>query len=98
MSCRVQIAPQVSKAISFCGLTREDTIRLLIRLHTEIADDAERCRNTRAQKDPACFIVKKVLRGLNGRDTLFTFFVNDQLAPGLLVVVGLVPKSRPSPP
>lgn len=84
-SRRVRILPNVSRALSFCDLSRDGLVRLLAKVLDELPDDAERYSGFRIPGSDEAFRYRVVIRDLD-RTFMFTFAVNDRADAEHLIV------------
>ncbi len=86
MALRAIVSKGVTRALGACGLSREGLIRVLARLHSDLASQPD--RSERDLSDPDCFLYRIILND-GGRRHDLAFQVNDAQAPGFLFVEGL---------
>lgn len=88
MNWHVIVRAGISQAIGRCGLSRQGVVRILARVHIELAARANVLRLHRDPIDPDFFLYHFHVWD-SGAFHTFEFRVNDVTAPGFLFVVRL---------
>ncbi len=96
MQYRVRITPQTSIDLGAIGLSRRGIVRVLACLHGELPVRADEFRGDRCVDDQDNFYYRVALID-SGRSFTLAFAVNDTIAQGNLLVLGVEHESRPGP-
>lgn len=92
---KVMVPKPISAKIGGFGLSRPLSVRLLTRIHEDIANDYEKRKGMRSAHDDRLYMQTMVLSDSSERH-LFRFAIDDTTAPDHLIIADIAHTLRPS--